>query len=312
MPRGKRPFISRDLGLYHITSRVAGGELIFGDQEKEYFLQTLERYASGFYINIHAFAIMSNHLHILVSERTQEARIASAKELTDRYHMIFGLDAEPPIGRVEADGSITVDDDGGIERLRNRLGSVSRFVQEYKQTCSRWFNKRHQRKGYLWGDRFGGTAVERGDPELVCSAYIDLNAVRAGIVKIPEAYRWCSLGMRVRNPHRAKSLLAPLLLSEMYPTITLPWYRLFVYRCGQMPMPGKASISAEIAAEVEAVHGRLGIGERAAYRIRNISEGVAIGSQVFVSAIQQQLKRKNILPRPLTSTLFCTRRLASP
>lgn len=300
------------MGLYHITSRVAGGALLFGDQEKEYFLKTLERFVSGFYIHLHAFSIMSNHIHILISERTEEAREASVKELTERYQKIFGPDAEPPFGCIEADGCMTVDEDGGVERLRSRLGSVSRFVQEYKQTCSRWFNKRHQRKGYLWGDRFRVTAIERGDPELACSAYIDLNAVRAGIARIPEAYRWCSLGMAVRNPRRAKSLLTPLLLSEMHPAISISWYRLFVYRYGQMPFPGKASIPAEVVAEVEAVHGRLGIGDRAKYRMRNISEGVALGSQMFVSAIQKQLKRKVMLPRPLTDTLFCTRRLASP
>ena len=33
--------------------------------------------------------------------------------------------------------------------MRQRLGSISRFVQELKQTFSVWYNKRHNRKGYI-------------------------------------------------------------------------------------------------------------------------------------------------------------------
>jgi len=52
--------------------------------------------------------------------------------------------------------------------------------------------------------------VSKGEAQLACSAYIDLNPVRAAIVKNPEDYRWSSLGLRVRTTWRAKKLLRPL------------------------------------------------------------------------------------------------------
>jgi hypothetical protein len=101
-----------------------------------------------------------------------EAKNASDEELLRRYRHMYGKNADPPVGSYETDGSIIPDEDGGKERLRTRLGSISRFVQELKQTFSHWYNKKHDRKGYLWSDRFTGVIVGKGEAQLMCSAYI--------------------------------------------------------------------------------------------------------------------------------------------
>ncbi len=313
MPRSRRLFISREIGLYHITSQVTGGDFLFGKTEKAHFLKTLERFARGFFVHIHAFAIMSNHIHILASERTQEAMDATKEELFHRHQIMYGEDAEPPIGRTEPNGCVIPDLDGGVERLRSRLGSISRFVQELKQSFARWYNKRSKRRGYLWNNRFHVVAIQRGDPELVCSAYIENNAVRAGIVRIPDEYHWCSLGLRVSSPERADSLLAELLSDGESPPLPLPGYRLFAYRRLNIRVPGMTDIDPKVLAQVDAVCARLGMGDQAGCRVRNFSEGVAMGSHEFVAAIQQQLGRRFIRPRALSEGrgLYCTRRLAS-
>ena len=79
-----------------------------------------------------------------------EAKKASKQGLLRRYKLLYPKESEPPPGRYEPNGEIIWDEDGGIERLRERLGSISRFIQELKQTFSRWYNKTHNRKGYLW------------------------------------------------------------------------------------------------------------------------------------------------------------------
>jgi hypothetical protein len=76
---------------------------------------------------------MSNHFHILVTGLEKEAANASKEELLQRYHLIYGDDAEPPAGTYDSSGQLIPDADGGVERLRRRLGSISRFVQELKQ-----------------------------------------------------------------------------------------------------------------------------------------------------------------------------------
>ena len=326
MGRDKRNWVSQQVGSFHIISRVAGGaggDFILHDQEKEYFLKLLEHFASGFFVNVHAFVIMSNHFHILATGMELEAKKASKQELLRRYKLIYPKESEPPPGRYEPNGEIIWDEDGGIERLRERLGSISRFVQELKQTFSRWYNKTHNRKGYLWNDRFKGVIVNHGEAQLLCSAYIDLNPVRAGIVERPEDYRWCSMGLRVRNPKRAKKLLSFFsvshqdewsddgLIAKFKTMSTMAWYREFVYLSGGVSHEGKASIPGDIIANVVSYHGKLGLGDCFRYRVRNISEGLAIGSYRFIANFQKKCQRKFIRPRSFLSgncnVLYSTR-----
>ncbi len=314
MPRRNRAIVSRECGHNHIYSRIAGGEKIIGDQEKEYLFKLIIRYASGFFVTIHSFSIMSNHFHILLSEGREDAENATKEELLDRYHSIFGEDADPPGGRQCANGEVIPDPDGGIERLRKRLESVSRFIQEIKQAFSHWYNARNERKGYLWGDRFGNQQVEKGDAGLVSSAYIELNPVRAKMVASPDDFRWCSMGLRARDPVRARKLLSLLPDFEAQSPLSQreAKYRLSVYRYGLVPVPGKASIDPKLVAEVEALCGRIGIADLVSYRIRNLSEGIALGSPDFIASIQKSLGRKRIKPRRVLdhSELYCTRLLS--
>ncbi len=178
MARGRRRWVSQDGGSFHIISRVVGRQFLLGTREKNYFLELMKRLTTGFFIQIHSFAILSNHFHILATGMNKEARMASNKELLKRYRLIYGKDAEPPQG-VRRGGLFIPDEDGGVERLRERLGSVSRFVQELKQSFSRWYNTRNKRTGYFWGHRFKGVITYRGAPQFAASAYIDLNPVRA-------------------------------------------------------------------------------------------------------------------------------------
>jgi hypothetical protein len=267
----------------------------------------LELYADCFYVHVHGFAIMSNHLHLVVTERTAEAQAAKEGELLARYRRLRGPDAEPPPGSQKSDGSVEPDDDGGIERLRRRLGSISRFVQALKQDFTRWFNKRHGRRGYLWGDRFHDKILERGEAELVVRAYIDLNSVRASIVRVPEDYRWSGMGLAARQPDRARRLIVPLPGDES----PGDWYRLYVYRTGGKVVPGKGSIAPDIVASVEAAIGRQGIGDMLQYRARNLSEGLALGSRAFITELAGRLGSRTVNPRPLAPgvDLFVTRSL---
>jgi len=325
MGRDPRAFVSQCAGSYHIISRTVGGDLLLRDREKEYFMNLLERLASGFFVQIHAFCIMGNHFHIMASNLDEDARNASKEELLERYRRLYPKQGEPPQGSQLSNGDIIYDDDSGIERLRDRLGCISRFVQELKQSFTRWYNKIHEREGFFWSARFKCVILSKGVAQLMCSSYIDLNPVRANLVSEPEAYRWCSLGLRVRNPRRAERFLTLLsatsedvwdvsgrvnleVLKSIKPD-SLPWYRGIVYCLGGMEREGKAAIPKELRDEVLSYHGKLGIGDRFRYRVRNISEGLVMGGYEFVAEIQKRSQRKFIRPRSFLSgnVLYTTR-----
>jgi REP element-mobilizing transposase RayT len=298
MPRGRRAWVHEDHGSYHVISRVADREAWFTDAEKEHFLRLLERLARGFFVQLHAFCIMSNHFHLLVTATEAAAAAAPVAELRRRYRAIFGPLAQPPAGALDSDGTVIPDPDGGTSRLRARLGSVSRFVQELKQAFSRWYNRQHGRKGYLWGDRWKGVLVAKhGDAEVVTAAYIDLNPVRAKVTALPEDYRWSSLGLLARAPGRARRLLTALARPELRRHGTA-WYRQFVYVAGAVAAAGKPGRLPEAVRDaVVARAGQLGVLARLRYRCRNLSEGLALGTAEFVAKLQTAARRAFVRPR---------------
>ena len=325
MGRPKRQWVCKTEGCYHLISRIVGGEFLLGDVEKEYFLHLLTRMASAFFIEIHTFAIMSNHFHILASGSEEEALLASKEELIRRYRLMYPKNPEPPEGSENPYGEYLPDEDGGIERLRRRLGSISCFTKELKQNFSHWYNKTNDRKGFLWGGRFKGIIISIGEIQLECSAYIDLNPVRANIVKRPEDYRWCSLGLRVRQPGLAKKLLRPLNVLPSFkdfekkvggmagyvrpsfqPRViskkasdSYANYRDFVYAKASLGKPSGSSIKPGIYDEVVAYHKNFGIAHQLRFRIKNFSEGVALGNYELIVKLQKAQNRKHIRPRPL-------------
>ena len=98
--------------------------------------------------------------------------------------------------------------------MREKLSSLSEFVREIKVGFARYYNKRHNRRGYFWGDRFKSVVVDKGETLINCLSYIDLNPLRAGIVNRPEDYRWNSLGYHVQTNNRDNFLSTDFGLKE--------------------------------------------------------------------------------------------------
>jgi hypothetical protein len=281
---------------------------------------------------------MSNHFHILLSNRDEEVIKATREELLKSYKSGFGEHAEPPEGSYIGDKyEIEYDEDGGTERLRRRLGSVSRYVQDLKQRFSKWYNRHHGRKGYLWGERFKSIVMSKGEAELICSSYIDLNSVRAGMVKRPEDYRWSSIGLRARSRGYAEKILDKIYINKrnvitkfdkktgkyfqeveyIREEVKHRLYASFVYESGRVEREGTARISDEAFGEAMGLLSRFGIGDSLRYRFRNLSEGIAFGSYKFISDLQERLGRVFIKPRSVLcgsdeqeqNILYSTRRL---
>ena len=321
MGRPSRYFFDGELSSYHIISRIAGGEFKLGDEDKEYFVNLMFQLSRGYYVDIISYTVMSNHFHILIGNRVEEALGASEDELIEKYKLSFGEDARHPEGGYIQDGyEIDYDEDGGTERLRRRLGSASRFLQDLKQRFSKWYNFRHKRRGGLWGARFKGIAISKGDAELICSAYIDLNSLRAGVVEKPEDYRWSSIGLKARIPKKAGKLLKNIELEEetdsrVVSELTFPLYRAFIYDAGRIEKDGTARISKDIYQKSQDLCFKFSVGDSLRYRYRNITEGIGFGTGRFIAELQEKLGRKFIKPRKVTENrgdeegFFSTRKL---
>ena len=76
---------------------------------------------------------------------------------------------------------------------------AGRTAQEY--------NRRKRRKGAFWEDRYHSTAIETGEHLLRCLVYVDLNMVRAGVVRHPSEWPFGGYN-EIQNPHRKNVIIA--------------------------------------------------------------------------------------------------------
>jgi REP element-mobilizing transposase RayT len=147
---------------------------------------------------------MCNHIHLLVEITPRPAGGLSDEELLARLKWVQ-TEAQVDLVAKELAEARKVVEEGRAqegeafvqsihERFTWRMHDLSQFMQGFLQRYTQWHNGQHKRKGHLWEDRFKSVIVEDGLAAKTMAAYIDLNPVRAEMVKNPEEYRWSSYG----------------------------------------------------------------------------------------------------------------------
>jgi REP element-mobilizing transposase RayT len=87
-----------------------------------------------------------------------------------------------------------------------KVNIIPKSVQLIAGRTGREYNQRKNRKGAFWEDRYHATAVKTGDHLIRCLAYIDLNMIRAGVVRHP--CEWMFGGYNeIQNPKQRYSLI---------------------------------------------------------------------------------------------------------
>jgi putative transposase len=273
MPRIPRMVIDDETTVYHVMSRTALDGFPLGDIEKDFMLDLIRRYSALYFVEILGFCLMGNHFHILV--KTLPEYKFTDQDIKKRYVSFYGDE------RAFADGL--------IPSLRAKLSSLSEFVREIKVGFARYYNKRHNRRGYFWGDRFKSVIVDRGETMVNCLAYIDLNPLRAGIVSRPEDYRWNSLGYHVQTNNRDNFLSTDFGLREFNVKSEkerIRRYRRYVYEAGAVDRPekGKTKVIGDRILEKERKREfELSRSDRFRFRTRYFTDSGVIGSKEFVS-----------------------------
>lgn len=90
--------------------------------------------------------------------------------------------------------------------------ALSDFVRGFAQPYAQARNRARDGSGKLFDQRFFSKVIETDEHLAVCTAYVELNPVRAGIVADPEAYPWSTFRLHARAPRRSlvpASLLTP-------------------------------------------------------------------------------------------------------
>jgi hypothetical protein len=223
---------------------------------------------------------MGNHFHLLV-KMIPDYRFTD-EEIQKRFEKYYGDNRDFA--------------EGQIPYLRQKLSSLSEFMREIKVSFSRYYNRRHNRRGYFWGDRFKSVIVDKGETLINCLAYIDLNPLRAGLVDRPEDYRWNSLGYHLQTENKDQFLSTDFGLEEFNvkgAKERIRLYRRYVYEAGAIDRPDKVQagvIDPKVVAKERKKDFEISRISRFRYRTRYFTDSGIIGSKEFVADNYQRFK----------------------
>jgi hypothetical protein len=197
-------------GIYHVYSRTVRGAFLFGYDpvsktdysfRRDWIIERLQRLASNFAIEVSYFAILANHLHLVLQNFPRLVKRMGNFEVARRWLRVFpgkrvldGEWIEPSRQEIEE----LARDKKQIKVIRKRLSDVSWFMQALNEYIARRSNLEDDVTGRFWQGRFGCRAIEDEVGLLICGVYVDLNQIRAGEAGTPETSVFTSVGTRIR------------------------------------------------------------------------------------------------------------------
>ena len=220
MTRARREQISlSDTPYYHVINRCVRRAFLCGedrysgknfDHRRQWMLDKMKQLSGVFCLDVCAYAIMSNHFHLVLFVNEQQAKSLSRDEVIARWMTLF----LPPavVSRYLSGETLLKDElmlvDQYVETWRERLMDISWFMRCLNEHMAREANKEDGCKGRFWEGRFKSQALLDEKALLTCMAYVDLNPIRAGVAKSPEASNFTSIQERllayVNESSRAK------------------------------------------------------------------------------------------------------------
>ena len=196
-------------GIYHCTSRCVRQAFLCGydkytgrsyEHRRAWIRDHIKRLAKIFALEVCAYAVMSNHTHVVLRTRPDLVGTWPDREVARRWLSLF------PTARKELDSQVTPDETKirlladspeRLQEIRRRLASVSWFMRCLNEYIARRANREDHCKGRFWEGRFKSQALLDESAVLACMAYVDLNPVRAGLALTPETSEFASVFDRI-------------------------------------------------------------------------------------------------------------------
>jgi len=198
MPRGRRLKPVNERTLYHVFTRTSRQAFLWDrDFTKEWLYKYIIRLSTIFYVEIHALTILDNHYHIALTVLKPNP---SEADVVARFDAFQATRSSPRKWYPWL-----------YNEWARRLTDLSAFMQEINRSSACYLNALDDKKGHVWGSRFGSVLIEDGATLLKTMAYVELNPVRAGIVEQPSDYRFCSVGRKVHGGAQAAGITFPKL-----------------------------------------------------------------------------------------------------
>ena len=211
MPRVNRReiFADDEIQAFHLINRCVRRTFLCGkdrktgrdfSHRKQWIRDRLEVLAGIFAVDVLGFAVMSNHVHVVVRTRPDVVKTWSDAEVAVRWWNLFpqrrekdGSPAEP----TESELNHIRNDASGLKEKRRRLSNVSWFMKCLSEPIAKRGNREEEVSGHFWEARFKVQPLLDEMAIAACMAYVDLNPIRAGIALTPETSDFTSVQERI-------------------------------------------------------------------------------------------------------------------
>lgn len=187
-------------GLYHCISRCVRRErLLNSPSRRDWIVERLKTLAASMAIDVIAYAVMPNHLHLLLRIRPDLAARLSTREIAERRLVLReGRSRSRRDGaltareRLEREVSLLTSSPGRLSSARRELSNLGVFHKLLKEPCARAWNQEDDVTGHFWEGRFLSPRVLDSESIERVARYIELNEIRASIChSIPDS-TWSS------------------------------------------------------------------------------------------------------------------------
>ena len=218
MTQARKTIVSvDDTPFYHCMSRCVRRAFLCGndpysgndyEHRREWLENKLHEVSNSFAIKLCAYAIMSNHYHVVLNIRTDIAQSWTDKEVIERWHSLFSgnyLSQRLLTGHTLND-SDTAELHKYIVIWRARLCSISWYMRIINESIARQANKEDNCSGRFWEGRFKSQALLDEKALLSCMAYVDLNPIRAAMANTPESSEHTCVKARITAINTSLSL----------------------------------------------------------------------------------------------------------
>ena len=216
MTRPRSTLVSvADTPYYHCIGRCVRRAFLCGfdstsgrtfDHRRQWILDRLKLLTETFAIELCAYAVMSNHYHLVLRLDPERVRTWTAQDIVTRWTRLFSgppcaqrfLNGEP-LAAAERDLL-----DRQVQRWAQRLGDLSWFMRCLNEAIARMANQEDVCTGHFWEARFKSQALLDDTALLTAMAYVDLNPVRAGLATTLEEADFTSVQQRLFELARAQ------------------------------------------------------------------------------------------------------------
>ncbi|NHN38314.1 transposase [Pseudomaricurvus alcaniphilus] len=200
---------------YHCVSRCVRRAFLCGidrtsgssyEHRRQWVEDKILHLAEIFALDICAFAVMSNHYHIVFHINKDKADRWSNEEVISRWHRLYrgNLLSQKYI----AEKTLSKAENCLLEEIvanwRVRLHSISQFMQVLNESIAREANREDGCSGRFWEGRYKSQALLDDAALAACMAYVDLNPIRAQLAVTPEQSEHTSVKRRIERAGRAR------------------------------------------------------------------------------------------------------------